>query len=75
MKSQFSHEVFSSFFLWFEKRLVSTQGGAYITNQSNAFEYASFSDIPSNYHAYQGRFRGLVQDHDVSPPNSGVFIN
>ena len=75
MKSQFSHEVFSSFFLWFEKRLVSTQGGAYITNQSNVFEYADFTDIPSDYHAYQGRFRGLVQDHDVSPPNSGVFIN
>lgn len=75
MKAQFSHELFQSFFLWFEKRLVSTQGKAYITNQSNAFTYTAFNDIPSSYRAYQGRFRGLVQDHDVDVPNSGVFIN
>lgn len=62
--------------LWFEKRLVSTQGNAYITNQSNVFEFTSdYNDIPASHRAYQGRFRGLVPDHDITVPNSGIFVN
>lgn len=61
--------------LWFEARLASSQGGAYSTNQSNSFTLAEFDDIPSSYYAYQGRFRGLVQDDSISTPNSGIFIN
>ncbi len=75
MKTQFSHNLFSSFFLWFEARLLSSQGQAYIGNQSNSFQYVDFKDIPSGSYGYQGRFRGLVADSSVSPPNSGVFIN
>jgi hypothetical protein len=76
VKSQFSHELFLSFMLWFEKRLASTQGSAYITNQSNVFSYTDgFNDIPTSHRAYQGRFRGLVQEYDVTVPNSGIFIN
>jgi hypothetical protein len=75
LKTQFSHNLFSSFFLWFEARLLSSQGQAYIGNQSNSFQYVDFKDIPSGSYGYQGRFRGLVADSSVSPPNSGVFIN
>lgn len=75
MKTQFLHDLLSSFYLWFEARLVSSQGQAYSVNQSNSFEYNTFQDVPSDYYAYQGRFRGLVGDHSISNPNSGVFIN
>lgn len=76
MKSQFTHDVFSSFMLWFEYQLISDKGLAYTKNQSNSFEFiGDFKDIPSSHYAYQGRFRGLVQDHSIDQPNSGIFIN
>lgn len=75
MKTQFSHNLLSSFYLWFEGRLLSSQGQAYVVNQSNSFEYADFKDIPPTHIGYQGRFRGLVADHSISNPNSGVFVD
>lgn len=75
MKTQFSHNIFSSFYLWFEARLLSSQGQAYVVNQSNTFQYVDFKDLPSTHYGYQGRFRGLVADDSVSVPNSGVFIS
>lgn len=75
MKTQFLHDLISSFYLWFEGRLVSSQGQAYVTNQSNSFQLATIQEVPSSYYAYQGRFRGLVADQSVSVPNSGIFVN
>lgn len=76
MKAQFSHEIFSAFFLWFENKLVSDKAKAYVENQSNTFEYTSgIGEVPSSHYAYQGQFRQLVADHNIDTPNSGVFIN
>lgn len=75
MKGQFSHELFTSFSKWFEAQLISDKGLAYITNQDNSFQYVEYKDIPPSHYAYQGKFRGLVQDHSVSVPNSGIFID
>jgi hypothetical protein len=54
---------------------LSNQGQAYVSNQSNTFQYVDFKDVPASLHGYQGRFRGLVADSSISPANSGVFIN
>ena len=75
MITQFSHEVFSSFYLWFEGQLTSSGAKAYSTNQSNSFTYADFDDIPNSHQGYQGNFRGIVSDHNIDIPNSGIFIN
>jgi hypothetical protein len=75
MKAQFAHELISSFYLWFEGKLLSSDSKAYKTNQQNTFEYVNFKDIPSSYLGYQGRFRQLVADENVDVPNSGVFID
>jgi hypothetical protein len=75
MISQFSHNIFSSFYLWFEGQLVSSGSKAYSTNQSNSFEYVDFYDVPPSHYGYQGKFRQLVADHSVDVPNSGVFID
>ena len=75
MQAQFSQELLSSFYLWFENALVADSVKAYNTNQSNSFEYVDFKDVPSSHHGYQGRFRQLVTDQDVDIPNSGFFID
>lgn len=75
MKKQFIHKVITSFRLWLEAKMVSDNITAYTTNNSNTFEYVDYSDIPSSYNAYQGKFRQLVTDYDVTVPNSGFFVN
>lgn len=75
MKAQFSHDLISSFYLWFENKLLSDSSKAYSTNQSNSFEYVDFKDVPSSFLGYQGKFRQLVADQNVDVPNSGVFID
>ena len=75
MNTQFIHSLFSSFQLWIENQLVSDACGAYFTNKANVFSYVKFDDIPSSHRGYQGLYRQLVSDHDISVPNSGVFIN
>ena len=74
MITQFIHRAVSSFQLWVERKLVSDACKAYVTDQSNTFEYVDFPDIPTGYYAYQGRFRQLVADYDVDKVNSGVFV-
>ena len=54
MKAQFDHNVLSSFYLWFENRLVSSKVKAYNINLSNNFKYVKAYDIPSGYYGYQG---------------------
>jgi len=75
MKSQFKHDVISSFYLWFEKQLVSDDCSAYLTDQPNTFSYTQFNDLPTGFYGYQGMYRQLVAEYDVSKPNSGVFIS
>lgn len=75
MKSQFQHDVLSSFYLWLEYQLVSDDSQAYVTNRQNNFHYANFSDLPTGYVGYQGEYRQLVAEHSISNPNSGVFIS
>ena len=75
MKAQFDHNILSSFYLWFENRLVSSKVKAYNTNLSNNFKYVNAYDIPSGYYGYQGEFRQLVAESNVDVPNSGFFVN
>lgn len=75
MKDQFSHQLLSSFYLWFENRLLSSRSKAYKKNQSNSFILTSFADVPSSHVAYQGKFRQLVAAQDVDKANSGIFVN
>lgn len=75
MKAQFSHELFSSFYLWFENKLISDKSKAYVENQSNVFEYVDLPDIPSSHYGYQGKFRQLVADQSIDTQNSGIFID
>lgn len=75
MKAQISHDVFSSFYLWFENELISDKLKAYIPNKANSFEYAQFQDLPETHYGYQGKFRQLVPNYDIDVPNSGIFVN
>lgn len=75
MKAQFSHELLSSFYLWFEHKLISSDSKAYKKDQSNSFVLTSFNDVPSTHVAYQGKFRQLVSDQTVDKANSGIFVN
>lgn len=74
MKPQFDQKLVSSFYLWFENKLLHDSVGAYQTGVANTYQYIDAFDIPSNFYAYQGQYRQLVADYDVSVPNSGVFV-
>lgn len=74
MKAQFDHQLLMSFYLWFEKQLLSDDVKAYQTGLANTFKYIDLNDIPENYTAYQGQFRQLVAEEDVDVPNSGFFV-
>tara|TARA_R100001163_G_scaffold40232_1_gene30513 strand:- start:21261 stop:22148 length:888 start_codon:yes stop_codon:yes gene_type:complete len=74
MKAQFDQNVLSSFYLWFENRLLKSDSQAYETNLSNAFTSGDFPDIPSSHIAFQGKYRQLVAENDVVQPNSGFFL-
>jgi hypothetical protein len=75
MKAQFDQNLLSSFYLWFENKLLKEDFKAYIPDLENTFEYVEYSDLPSDYIGYQGQFRQLVAENNVDSPNSGVFIN
>lgn len=75
MKAQFDQDLLSSFYLWFENRLIRDDIKAYVTDLENTFKYVEYSDLPSDFVGYQGQFRQLVADHSVDSPNSGIFIN
>ena len=74
MKAQFDHQLLMSFYLWFEKELLSEDLKAYQTGLSNTFKYVNFNDIPDSFVGYQGQFRQLVAEEDVDVPNSGFFV-
>ena len=74
MKAQFDQNILSSFYLWFENRLLGDSCKAYNTNLSNAFTSGSFPDVPSSHIAFQGKYRSLVGEHKVDQPNSGFFL-
>jgi hypothetical protein len=74
MKAQFDQNVLSSFYLWFENRLLGSSAKAYQINLDNAFTSGSFSDIPDTHIAFQGKYRSLVGEHNVDNPNSGFFL-
>ena len=74
MKAQFDQNVLSSFYLWFENRLLKSDAEAYAIGLSNAFTSGDFPDIPPSHIAFQGKFRQLVGEHGVSEPNSGFFL-
>ncbi len=75
MNTQFDHILLSSFYLWFEHELISSNSKAYVTNLSNEFKKINFTDLPSNVYGYQGMYRQLVADNSVDVINSGIFIN
>jgi hypothetical protein len=74
MKSQFDQNILSSFYLWFENRLLGDAAKAYQINLDNAFTSGSFPDIPPTHIAFQGKYRSLVGEHNVDNPNSGFFL-
>lgn len=74
MKAQFDQNILSSFYLWFENRLLGDSSKAYQTNLDNAFTSGNFPDIPSSHIAFQGKYRSLVGEHSVDNPNSGFFL-
>jgi hypothetical protein len=74
MKAQFDQNVLSSFYLWFENRLLKSDSEAYAIGLSNAFTSGDFPDIPPSHIAFQGKFRQLVGEHGVTDPNSGFFL-
>lgn len=74
MKAQFDQKLISSFYLWFENKLLDSDISAYKAGLSNTFQYIDAFDVPAGYCAYQGQYRQLVADYDVSVPNSGVFV-
>ena len=75
MQAQFDQDLLSSFYLWFENRMIKDDVKAYITDLDNSFKYVDYSDLPSGMIGYQGQFRQLVPEHSVDTPNSGIFIN
>lgn len=75
MKAQFEHSLISSFYLWFEHKLISDGVQAYTTGNSNNFYPVTVNDVPNDYIAYQGEFRQLVSDNSISAPNTGYTIN
>tara|TARA_R100001163_G_C5053224_1_gene189814 strand:+ start:762 stop:1646 length:885 start_codon:yes stop_codon:yes gene_type:complete len=74
MKAQFDQNVLSSFYLWFENKLLSDKAKAYAINLDNAFTSGNFPDIPSSHIAFQGKYRSLVGEYDIDQPNSGFFL-
>jgi len=74
MKAQFDQNVLSSFYLWFENRLLGSSAKAYQINLDNAFTSGSFSDVPDTHIAFQGKYRSLVGEHNVDNPTSGFFL-
>jgi hypothetical protein len=74
MKAQFDQNVLSSFYLWFENRLLGDASKAYQINLDNAFISGSFPDVPSTHIAFQGKYRSLVGEYSVDNPNSGFFL-
>lgn len=75
MKSQFDHNLLSSFYLWFEAVLNRSSNGCYFTNLQNTFQLITDPDIPSSLYVYQGEFRQLVADNGVDVVNSGIFVD
>jgi len=75
MKAQFDQNILSSFYLWFENRLLGSSAKAYKTDLSNAFTSGSFPDVPPSHIAFQGKYRSLVGEYGVDQPNSGFFLN
>ena len=78
MKSQFDHELLSSFYLWFDDVLVR-RNESYITQatglsfvQKVAGTAEDADDIPPNLDAFYAPFRQLVGEGTGVP--SGVFI-
>ncbi|HCT52606.1 MAG TPA: hypothetical protein DF712_09110 [Balneola sp.] len=74
MKAQFDQNILSSFYLWFENRLLNSNSKAYQINLSNAFTSGTFPDIPPTHIAFQGKYRQLVGEYNVDNPNSGFFL-
>ena len=79
MKSQFDHELLSSFYLWFDDVLVrrnesyiqQTTGISFVQKVAGTSEEAD--DIPPNLDAFYAPFRQLVgEGTDVS---SGVYVD
>jgi hypothetical protein len=75
LKPQFDQKLVSSFYLWFENKLLDDKIAAYQTGVSNTYKYVDAFDIPNGYNAYQGQYRQLVAEYEVSTPNTGVFVN
>lgn len=72
MKPQFLHDLYTSFYLWFEHRLTHT-GEAYFTGCEQTFTLQDSDDAPSNYntlYSHQGQF---VFSGTGVP--SGVYMN
>ena len=74
MKAQFDQNILSSFYLWFENRLLGTKAKAYQVNLDNAFTSGNFPEIPPTHIGFQGKYRSLVGEHNVDNPNSGFFL-
>lgn len=74
MKAQFDQKLVSSFYLWFENQLLGSGVQAYQTGLANTYQHINAFDVPSGFKAYQGKYRQLVAEYDVSVPNTGIFV-
>ncbi len=72
MKTQFLHDLYSSFYLWFEHRLTHT-GEAYFTGCEQTFTVQESDDVPSNYNALYSNQGQFVFSGTGVP--TGVYIN
>lgn len=75
MKAQFDQQLVSSFYLWFENKLLSDNVHAYQTGINNSYQYVESYNLPTGYYAYQGNYRQLAAEYDIDLPNSGIFVN
>lgn len=75
MKAQFDQKLVSSFYLWFENKLLGPNISAYQTGLANTYKYIEAFDVPNGYNAYQGQYRQLVAEYEIPVPNTGVFID
>lgn len=75
MKAQFDQNLLSSFYLWFENRLLRSDTKAYTTGLTNNFKYIDSNNVPADMVAYQGQYRQLVADHSIDVVNSGFQIS
>jgi hypothetical protein len=72
MKSQFDHNLISSFYLWFDN-ILTDKGEAVITGRSQVFKFANGINTPSNLNGFYSSERQFCADN-LNAPNY-IYLN